>query len=129
MLYQSLSPPFLLQVSHTENECLKFKAHQFFEVGLIQPASVTVYDYYGLGNRDLLMHPPSPASEDNTHFATNLMGFLKTFGHGKGKSTSSDIGRGTGRVQLMAHSPDPAHRAMLGVEQTRCQGLSPKLRA
>ncbi|KAM4039672.1 venom factor-like isoform 2-T2 [Anomaloglossus baeobatrachus] len=37
---------YLDKVSHTEEECLKFNAHQFFNVGLIQPASVTVYDYY-----------------------------------------------------------------------------------
>ncbi|KAM3924655.1 LOW QUALITY PROTEIN: complement C3-like [Leptodactylus fuscus] len=34
------------RVSHTEEECLKFNAHQNFNVGLIQPASVTIYDYY-----------------------------------------------------------------------------------
>ncbi|KAG8441479.1 hypothetical protein GDO86_007007 [Hymenochirus boettgeri] len=34
------------KISHTEEECVKFYAYQFFEVGLIQPASVTVYDYY-----------------------------------------------------------------------------------
>uniref|UniRef100_A0A8C3HKP2 Uncharacterized protein n=1 Tax=Chrysemys picta bellii TaxID=8478 RepID=A0A8C3HKP2_CHRPI len=42
---------YLDKVSHTEEECLKFKAHQFFEVGLIQPASVTVYDYYTIDDR------------------------------------------------------------------------------
>ncbi|RFS89633.1 hypothetical protein CH426_25795, partial [Klebsiella aerogenes] len=35
---------YLDKVSHREDECWQFKAHQFFEVGLIQPASVTVYD-------------------------------------------------------------------------------------
>uniref|UniRef100_A0A8C3HKB8 Complement C3 n=1 Tax=Chrysemys picta bellii TaxID=8478 RepID=A0A8C3HKB8_CHRPI len=48
---------YLDKVSHTEEECLKFKAHQFFEVGLIQPASVTVYDYYTIGNRSQLSSP------------------------------------------------------------------------
>lgn len=37
------------QVSHTEEQCLKFNMHQFFEVGLIQPATVTLYDYYTPG--------------------------------------------------------------------------------
>ncbi|XP_075128592.1 complement C3-like [Leptodactylus fuscus] len=37
---------YLDRVSHTEEECLKFNAHQNFNVGLIQPASVTIYDYY-----------------------------------------------------------------------------------
>ncbi|CAI9577101.1 unnamed protein product [Staurois parvus] len=31
--------------------CLKFKLHQHFEVGYIQPASVTVYEYYAKENR------------------------------------------------------------------------------
>ncbi|XP_039396321.1 A.superbus venom factor 2-like [Mauremys reevesii] len=48
---------YLDKVSHTEEECLQFKAHQFFEVGLIQPASVTVYDYYTIGNRSQLFSP------------------------------------------------------------------------
>ncbi|KAG8441481.1 hypothetical protein GDO86_007009 [Hymenochirus boettgeri] len=39
------------KISHTEEECVKFYTHQFFEVGLIQPASVTVYDYYTPENR------------------------------------------------------------------------------
>ncbi|XP_067416528.1 A.superbus venom factor 1-like [Emydura macquarii macquarii] len=42
---------YLDKVSHMEEECLQFKAHQFFEVGLIQPGSVTVYDYYALDDR------------------------------------------------------------------------------
>ncbi|KAG8441477.1 hypothetical protein GDO86_007006 [Hymenochirus boettgeri] len=37
---------YLDKISHTQYDCVKFYAHQFFEVGLIQPASVTVYDYY-----------------------------------------------------------------------------------
>ncbi|KAH1176024.1 hypothetical protein KIL84_020758 [Mauremys mutica] len=45
---QSCYFPTPTQVSHKEDECLQFKAHQFFEVGLIQPASVTVYDYYSI---------------------------------------------------------------------------------
>ncbi|OCT90513.1 hypothetical protein XELAEV_18019128mg [Xenopus laevis] len=32
------------KISHTKQACFKFYAHQFFRVGLIQPASVTVYD-------------------------------------------------------------------------------------
>ncbi|XP_073510484.1 complement C3-like [Phyllobates terribilis] len=37
---------YLDKVSHTEEECLKVNAHQFFSVGLIQLASVSIYDYY-----------------------------------------------------------------------------------
>nr|XP_060619581.1 A.superbus venom factor 1-like [Anolis sagrei ordinatus] len=39
---------YLDKVSHLNDECVQFKAHQFFEVGLIQPASVKVYNYYNL---------------------------------------------------------------------------------
>ncbi|XP_075433712.1 complement C3-like isoform X2 [Ascaphus truei] len=42
---------YLNKISHKEDECLKVMAHQFFEVGLIQPASVTVYDYYSPESR------------------------------------------------------------------------------
>ncbi|XP_042303586.1 A.superbus venom factor 2-like [Sceloporus undulatus] len=39
---------YLDKVSHLKDECVQFKVHQFFEVGLIQPASVKVYSYYNL---------------------------------------------------------------------------------
>ncbi|XP_075062646.1 complement C3-like [Mixophyes fleayi] len=42
---------YLNKISHTEEECLKFNVHQFFKVGLIQPGSVTVYDYYAPESR------------------------------------------------------------------------------
>ncbi|GCB65590.1 hypothetical protein scyTo_0004815, partial [Scyliorhinus torazame] len=41
---------YLDSVSHTEDTCLGFKVHQFFKVGLIQPASVKVYEYYDTEN-------------------------------------------------------------------------------
>ncbi|XP_073510481.1 complement C3-like isoform X2 [Phyllobates terribilis] len=37
---------YLNKVSHTDMSCLKFNLYQYFQVGLIQPGSVTVYDYY-----------------------------------------------------------------------------------
>ncbi|XP_018421206.1 PREDICTED: complement C3 [Nanorana parkeri] len=37
---------YLDKISHKRHGCVKFYAHQIFQVGLIQPASVTVYDYY-----------------------------------------------------------------------------------
>uniref|UniRef100_A0A8C5F2Y4 Complement C3 n=1 Tax=Gopherus evgoodei TaxID=1825980 RepID=A0A8C5F2Y4_9SAUR len=49
----------LKRVSHREDECLQFKAHQYFEVGLIQPASVTVYDYYTIDDRCTKFYHPS----------------------------------------------------------------------
>ncbi|XP_068130209.1 venom factor-like [Hyperolius riggenbachi] len=42
---------YLDKISHSEEECVKFNLHQYFKVGLIQPGSVTVYDYYSPENR------------------------------------------------------------------------------
>ncbi|KAM4749200.1 A.superbus venom factor 1-like [Rhinophrynus dorsalis] len=42
---------YLDKVSHSEPDCLKFNIHQQFEVGLIQPGSITVYDYNTPENR------------------------------------------------------------------------------
>ncbi|XP_053574213.1 A.superbus venom factor 1 [Bombina bombina] len=39
------------QISHREEDCLKVYAHQFFAVSRIQPAAITVYDYYTPENR------------------------------------------------------------------------------
>ncbi|XP_068130212.1 complement C3 [Hyperolius riggenbachi] len=39
------------KISHKKSECVRFLANQIFEVGLVQPASVTVYDYYTPENR------------------------------------------------------------------------------
>ncbi|XP_078387506.1 complement C3-like [Cetorhinus maximus] len=41
---------YLDSVSHTEDTCFGFKVHQFFKVGLIQPASVKIYEYYDTVN-------------------------------------------------------------------------------
>ncbi|XP_067416504.1 complement C3-like [Emydura macquarii macquarii] len=51
LLDQSYLIIYLDKVSHTEADCLRFKAHQYFEVGLIKPLSVTVYNYYSLDDR------------------------------------------------------------------------------
>ncbi|XP_077117902.1 complement C3-like [Ranitomeya variabilis] len=50
---------YLDKVSHTETECLKFKIHQNFEVGILQPATVTIYEYYALGNRCTKFYHPT----------------------------------------------------------------------
>ncbi|XP_058137963.1 LOW QUALITY PROTEIN: complement C3 [Dasypus novemcinctus] len=39
---------YLDSISHTEEECLTFKVHQYFDVGLLQPGAVKVYSYYNL---------------------------------------------------------------------------------
>ncbi|KAM3924660.1 complement C3-like [Leptodactylus fuscus] len=40
---------YLDKISHKQDECIKFIAHQIFRVGQIQPGSVTVYEYYAPG--------------------------------------------------------------------------------
>uniref|UniRef100_A0A673VEQ9 NTR domain-containing protein n=1 Tax=Suricata suricatta TaxID=37032 RepID=A0A673VEQ9_SURSU len=37
---------YLDKISHEHENCLIFKVHQYFNVGLIQPGSVKVYSYY-----------------------------------------------------------------------------------
>ncbi|XP_051898248.1 complement C3-like [Pristis pectinata] len=37
---------YLDSVSNLEDTCIAFKVHQFYNVGLIQPASVKIYEYY-----------------------------------------------------------------------------------
>ncbi|NWI16809.1 CO3 protein, partial [Crypturellus soui] len=49
---------YLDKVSHKEEECLSFKAHQVFQVGLIQPASVTIYSYYKIDDRCTRFYHP-----------------------------------------------------------------------
>ena len=39
---------YLDKISHTLEDCISFKVHQYFNVGLIQPGSVKVYSYYNL---------------------------------------------------------------------------------
>ncbi|XP_076977052.1 complement C3-like isoform X2 [Tamandua tetradactyla] len=39
---------YLDKISHTKEECLSFKVHQYFNVGLLQPGTVKVYSYYNL---------------------------------------------------------------------------------
>ncbi|XP_015416838.1 PREDICTED: complement C3 alpha chain-like isoform X1 [Myotis davidii] len=39
---------YLNKISHDQEDCVSFKVHQFFNVGLIQPGAVKVYSYYNL---------------------------------------------------------------------------------
>uniref|UniRef100_A0A8B9VPM4 Complement C3 n=1 Tax=Anas zonorhyncha TaxID=75864 RepID=A0A8B9VPM4_9AVES len=48
----------LKRVSHQAEECIAFRAHQQFQVGLIQPASVTVYSYYKIDDRCTRFYHP-----------------------------------------------------------------------
>lgn len=45
---------FLAQVSHKEPEILIFRLQQNFKVGLLQPSSVTAYEYYNPGTGHIL---------------------------------------------------------------------------
>uniref|UniRef100_A0A8B9VKP7 Complement C3 n=1 Tax=Anas zonorhyncha TaxID=75864 RepID=A0A8B9VKP7_9AVES len=49
---------YLDKVSHQAEECIAFRAHQQFQVGLIQPASVTVYSYYKIDDRCTRFYHP-----------------------------------------------------------------------
>ncbi|EPQ04775.1 Complement C3 [Myotis brandtii] len=42
---------YLDDISHDQEDCISFKVHQFFNVGLIQPGAVKVYSYYNLGEQ------------------------------------------------------------------------------
>ncbi|KAJ7317128.1 hypothetical protein JRQ81_003290 [Phrynocephalus forsythii] len=53
---------YLDKVSHKEDECLQFKAYKYFEVGLIQPGSVKVYNYYNLDEQCTKFYHPSKGS-------------------------------------------------------------------
>uniref|UniRef100_A0A8D0DR14 Alpha-macroglobulin receptor-binding domain-containing protein n=1 Tax=Salvator merianae TaxID=96440 RepID=A0A8D0DR14_SALMN len=53
---------YLDKVSHKEDECLQFKAYKYFEVGLIQPASVRVYSYYDLDEQCTKFYHPAKGS-------------------------------------------------------------------
>nr|XP_041567607.1 complement C3 isoform X2 [Taeniopygia guttata] len=49
---------YLDKVSHKSQECFAFKAHQRFQVGLIQPAAVSVYSYYRIDDRCTRFYHP-----------------------------------------------------------------------
>ncbi|KAM3924663.1 A.superbus venom factor 1-like [Leptodactylus fuscus] len=42
---------YLDKILHRQEECIKFNVHQIYKVGVIQPASVTVYEYNSPENR------------------------------------------------------------------------------
>uniref|UniRef100_A0A3Q1MHV6 Complement C3 n=1 Tax=Bos taurus TaxID=9913 RepID=A0A3Q1MHV6_BOVIN len=48
----------LKTVSHTVEDCLSFKVHQYFNVGLIQPGAVKVYSYYNLDETCIRFYHP-----------------------------------------------------------------------
>ncbi|KAM3924933.1 complement C3-like [Leptodactylus fuscus] len=50
---------YLDKVSNTETQHLKFRIHQNFEVGILQPAAITIYEYYALENRCTKFYHPT----------------------------------------------------------------------
>ncbi|XP_044299374.1 venom factor-like [Varanus komodoensis] len=78
---------YLDKVSNQEDECLKFRVHQYFEVGLIQPGTVTVYEYYSLENRCTKFYHPTRdgallrtlCQEDTCRCMEEKCGLMKTF--------------------------------------------------
>ncbi|XP_029772341.1 complement C3-like [Suricata suricatta] len=49
---------YLDKISHDQEDCLTFKVHQYFKVGLIQPGSVKVYSYYNLDENCIQFYHP-----------------------------------------------------------------------
>ncbi|XP_045347710.1 complement C3-like [Leopardus geoffroyi] len=49
---------YLDKISHDQEDCLTFKVHQYFNVGLIQPGSVKVYSYYNLNENCIQFYHP-----------------------------------------------------------------------
>ncbi|XP_037103939.1 complement C3-like isoform X2 [Syngnathus acus] len=57
----------LFKVSHKEPEILIFRLQQNFKVGLLQPSSVTVYEYYNPDQRCTKTYEPPRDQEHLTH--------------------------------------------------------------
>ncbi|KAM7394684.1 hypothetical protein PAMP_021470 [Pampus punctatissimus] len=61
----------LFKVSHKEPEILIFRLQQSFKVGLLQPSSVTVYEYYNPDHRCSRTYTPREDKEELTQICTN----------------------------------------------------------
>ncbi|XP_067441549.1 complement C3-like [Thunnus thynnus] len=61
----------LFKVSHKEPEILIFRLQQSFKVGLLQPSSVTVYEYYNPDHRCSRTYTPSEDIEDLTQICSD----------------------------------------------------------
>lgn len=86
---------YLDKISHTEEECLKFNAHRYFEVGLLQPGSVTIYDYY------------SPKETRCTKFYHTVAG-----DHLYGRICQGDVCRCSEGNCLMSQDPAKSYSAL-----------------
>ncbi|MEQ2271177.1 hypothetical protein XENORESO_000581 [Xenotaenia resolanae] len=61
----------LLKVSHKEPEILIFRLQQSFKVGLLQPSSVTVYEYYNPDHRCSRTYSPREDMEELSQICNN----------------------------------------------------------
>ncbi|CAJ1052901.1 complement C3-like [Xyrichtys novacula] len=61
----------LFKVSHKEPEILIFRLQQNFKVGLLQPSSVTVYEYYNPDHRCSRTYTPREDMEELTKICTD----------------------------------------------------------
>ncbi|XP_056135701.1 complement component c3b, tandem duplicate 2 [Lampris incognitus] len=61
----------LFKVSHREPEILTFKLQQRFRVGILQPSSVTVYEYYNPDHRCSHLYTPTEDREDLSQICQN----------------------------------------------------------
>ncbi|XP_033853803.3 complement C3-like [Acipenser ruthenus] len=48
----------LYRVPHKSLECISFNIHQMFKVGMLQPAAITIYEYYSPENRCTKFYHP-----------------------------------------------------------------------
>ncbi|KAM3865316.1 venom factor-like [Diretmus argenteus] len=60
----------LFKVSHKEPEILTFRLQQSFKVGLLQPSSVTVYEYYNPDHRCSRTYSPSEDKDELAQICT-----------------------------------------------------------
>ncbi|XP_037546482.1 complement C3 [Nematolebias whitei] len=61
----------LFKVSHKEPEILVFRLQQNFKVGLLQPSSVTVYEYYNPDHRCSRTYSPKEDKEELSRICNN----------------------------------------------------------
>ncbi|XP_047221423.1 complement C3-like [Girardinichthys multiradiatus] len=61
----------LLKISHKEPEILIFRLQQSFKVGLLQPSSVTVYEYYNPDHRCSRTYSPKEDREELSQICNN----------------------------------------------------------
>uniref|UniRef100_A0A663E5F7 Complement C3 n=1 Tax=Aquila chrysaetos chrysaetos TaxID=223781 RepID=A0A663E5F7_AQUCH len=107
---------YLDKISHKAEECFSFRAHQRFQVGLIQPAAVTVYSYYKIDDRCTRFYHPDKNSGQLSKICYGDVcrcaeGDMGTQGHGDGlgQHPYHDGTHHVYKVKLMAMEQSPTH--------------------